>query len=66
MSDILLNNRIVCATKRFGITEVVSFKRDLDFKTLFWVRIEGILIPVVVTIPVVFLLLKAIGRLSLE
>lgn len=35
----------------FSSIQMALFRRDLDFKTLFWVRIIGILIPLVVTIP---------------
>lgn len=38
----------------FSSIQMALFRRDLDFKTLFWVRIIGILIPVVVTIPFAF------------
>lgn len=38
----------------FSSIQMALFRRDLDFKTLFKVRIIGILIPVVVTIPVAF------------
>ena len=30
------------------------FRRNLDFRTLFWIRIIGILIPFIVTIPIAF------------
>ena len=39
----------------FSSIQMALFKRDFDFKTLFWVRIIGILIPLVVTIPLAFL-----------
>lgn len=35
----------------FSSIQMALFKRNFDFKTLFWVRIVGILIPLVVTIP---------------
>lgn len=38
----------------FSSIQMALFRRDLDFKTLFWVRIIGILIPVVVTVPLAF------------
>lgn len=38
----------------FSSIQMALFRRDLDFKTLFWVRIIGILIPIVVTIPLAF------------
>lgn len=38
----------------FSSIQMALFKRDLDFKTLFWVRIIGIFIPIVVTIPLAF------------
>lgn len=39
----------------FSSIQMALFRRDLDFKTLFWVRIIGILIPIVVTIPLALL-----------
>lgn len=36
----------------FSSIQMALFRRDLDFKTLFLVRMVGILIPVVVTIPI--------------
>lgn len=39
----------------FSSIQMALFKRDLDFKTLFWVRIAGILVPLVVTIPLAFI-----------
>lgn len=38
----------------FSSIQMALFRRDLDFKTLFWVRIIGILIPLIVTIPLAF------------
>lgn len=38
----------------FSSIQMALFRRDLDFKTLFWVRIIGILIPLVVTVPLAF------------
>lgn len=38
----------------FSSIQMALFRRDLDFKTLFWVRIIGILIPIVVTVPLAF------------
>lgn len=38
----------------FSSIQMALFRRDFDFKTLFWVRIIGILIPLVVTIPLAF------------
>ena len=38
----------------FSSIQMALFKRKFDFKTLFWVRIIGILIPIVVTIPLAF------------
>lgn len=35
----------------FSSIQMALYKRDLDFKTLFYTRIAGILIPIVVTIP---------------
>lgn len=39
----------------FSSIQMALFKRDLDFKTLFWVRSAGILVPLVVTIPLAFI-----------
>lgn len=39
----------------FSSIQMAFFKRWLDFKTLFQVRIVGILIPIVITIPLAFL-----------
>lgn len=39
----------------FSSIQMALYKRDFDFKTLFKVRIIGILIPIVVTIPLAFL-----------
>lgn len=39
----------------FSSIQMALFKRTLDFKTLFIVRIVGILIPLVVTIPLAFI-----------
>lgn len=38
----------------FSSIQMALYKRDLDFKTLFKVRIVGIMIPIVVTIPLAF------------
>lgn len=38
----------------FSSIQMALFKRDLDFRTLFWVRIIGILIPLLVTVPLAF------------
>lgn len=38
----------------FSSIQMALFKRKFDFKTLFFVRIIGILIPIVVTIPLAF------------
>lgn len=40
----------------FSSIQMALFKRKLDFKTLFQVRIIGILIPLIITIPLAFLL----------
>ena len=38
----------------FSSIQMALFRRDLDFKTLFWIRIIGILMPLIVTIPLAF------------
>ena len=38
----------------FSSIQMALFRRNFDFKTLFWVRIIGILIPIFVTIPLAF------------
>lgn len=35
----------------FSSIQMALFRRDLDFKSLFWVRIAGILVPLIVTVP---------------
>ncbi len=40
----------------FSSIQMALFKREFDFKTLFWVRIVGIFVPFVVTIPLAFVL----------
>ncbi len=39
----------------FSSIQMALYKRSLDFKTLFWVRIIGVLIPLLVTIPLAFI-----------
>lgn len=39
----------------FSSIQMALYKRSFDFKTLFWVRIVGIMIPLVITIPLAFL-----------
>jgi len=39
----------------FSSIQMALYKRSFDFKTLFWVRIVGIMIPLVLTIPLAFL-----------
>lgn len=39
----------------FSSIQMALFKREFDFKTLFWVRIVGIFVPFVVTIPLAFM-----------
>lgn len=54
----------------FSSIQMALYKRNLDFKTLFKVRMVGILIPLVVTIPLAFYLRSfwalVIGTLSRE
>lgn len=38
----------------FSSIQMALYKRSLDFKTLFWVRIVGVLIPLVITIPLAY------------
>lgn len=40
----------------FSSIQMALYQRSLDFKTLFYVRIVGILIPLLITIPLAFLL----------
>lgn len=50
---------IACAAlpmTSFSSIQMALYKRDFDFKTLFYARIVGILIPLVVTIPLAFIL----------
>lgn len=39
----------------FSSIQMALFRRKLDFRTLFWVRMVGILVPIVVTIPLAYL-----------
>lgn len=39
----------------FSSIQMALFKRKMDFKTLFFIRIVGIMVPLVVTIPLAFL-----------
>ena len=38
----------------FSSIQMALYKRSFDFKTLFWVRIVGVLIPLLVTIPLAY------------
>lgn len=38
----------------FSSIQMALFRRNLDFKTLFWIRIVGILIPFIITIPIAY------------
>lgn len=40
----------------FSSIQMARFKRDLDFKTLFFVRVGSSLIPILVTVPLAFIL----------
>ncbi|MCE5345946.1 MAG: lipopolysaccharide biosynthesis protein [Bacteroidales bacterium] len=45
---------IACASiplAAFSSIQMALFKRDFDFKTLFYVRLAGILIPLIITVP---------------
>lgn len=39
----------------FSSIQMALYKRSLDFKTLFWARVVGVMIPLVITIPLAFL-----------
>lgn len=39
----------------FSSIQMALYKRSLDFKTLFWIRIIGIMIPLVITVPLAYL-----------
>lgn len=62
---------VVCAgipMTGFCTIQTALFKRDFDFKTLFWLRLVSILIPLFVTIPLAYILRNywaiVIGTLS--
>lgn len=38
----------------FSSIQMALFRRSLDFKTLFWVRLVGVLIPLLITIPLAY------------
>ena len=40
----------------FSSIQMANYKRDLDFRTLFKVRLAGVLVPLVVTIPLAFIM----------
>lgn len=44
---------VICTS--FTSTMAARFKRDLDFKSLFYARIVGALVPVFVTVPIAFI-----------
>ena len=50
---------IACASiplAAFSSIQIALYKRDFNFKTLFYVRLVGILIPILITIPLAFYL----------
>lgn len=54
-SGIVIAVSCICIPlEAFSSIQMALFKRDLDFRTLFWVRIIGILIPLLVTVPLAF------------
>lgn len=62
---------IACASiplAAFSSIQMALYKRDLDFKTLFKVRIVGVLVPLLITIPLAYILRSfwalVIGTLS--
>ncbi|MBS6041963.1 MAG: lipopolysaccharide biosynthesis protein [Clostridium baratii] len=39
----------------FSSIQMAIYRREFDFKTLFWVRIIGVFIPIIITIPLAFM-----------
>ena len=52
--DVIAISCICIPLAAFSSIQMALFKRDLDFKTLFHVRILGVFIPLIVTIPIAF------------
>ncbi len=52
--DVIAVSCICIPLAAFSSIQMALYKRDLDFKTLFLVRIIGVLIPLVVTIPLAY------------
>ena len=52
--DVIAVSCICIPLAAFSSIQMALYKRDLDFKTLFLVRIVGVLIPLVVTIPLAY------------
>ncbi|MCM1139385.1 MAG: lipopolysaccharide biosynthesis protein [Muribaculum sp.] len=50
--DVIAISCVCIPLAAFSSIQMALFKRDLDFKTLFHIRIIGVLIPLVVTIPI--------------
>ena len=49
--DVIAVSCICIPLAAFSSIQMALFKKELDFKTLFWVRIVGVCIPLIVTIP---------------
>lgn len=52
--DVIAISCICIPLAAFSSIQMALYKRDLDFKTLFVVRIVGVLLPLVVTIPLAY------------
>ena len=52
--DVIAVSCVCIPLAAFSSIQMALYKRDLDFKTLFLVRIIGVLIPLVVTIPLAY------------
>ncbi len=49
--DIIAVSCICIPLSAFSSIQMALFKRDLNFKLLFWVRFIGVLVPLIITIP---------------
>lgn len=53
-SDVIAVSCLCVPLAAFSSIQMALYKRSLNFKTLFWVRIVGVLIPLTITIPLTY------------
>lgn len=56
LGDALAVSALSLLLTSFSSIQLARFRRDLDFKTMFWAKLVGILVPIVITIPLAFVL----------